>query len=93
MKRLLTAKDIAERYGKSEKTAQRYMRQMVHMEKPLRVTEQAVEAWEIERTYEPMQATETGKTPARCRRSRSAQNPGGRFIIPRVRPARTENVR
>lgn len=38
--RLLTAKDIAERYGKSEKTAMRYMRQMEHMEKPLRVTEE-----------------------------------------------------
>ena len=58
MDKLLTAKDIAERYGRSEKTAMRYMRQMEHMEKPLRVTEQAVEAWEISRTYEPQRKTQ-----------------------------------
>ena len=50
MKNLLTVKELAERYRCSEKTARRYMRQMEHMEKPLRVTEQAVEVWELERT-------------------------------------------
>ena len=53
MKRLLTAKDIADRYQVSVKTARRYMRKMPHMEKPLMVTEQAVEAWELSRTFEP----------------------------------------
>lgn len=87
MNRLLTAKDIAERYQKSEKTAMRYMRQMEHMEKPLRVTEQAVEAWEIMRTYEPQRKQEK---PVRvCRMN----EPNQRFIIPRVRPGRTEKVR
>ena len=53
MKRLLSVSDMAERYQCSKKTAQRYMRKMPHMEKPLRVTEQAVEAWELGRTFEP----------------------------------------
>ena len=53
MKRLLSVTDIADRYQVSKKTAQRYMRKMPHMEKPLRVTEQAVEAWELGRTFEP----------------------------------------
>lgn len=53
VKRLLSADDIAERYQCSKKTASRYMRKMPHMEKPLRVTEQAVEAWELGRMVEP----------------------------------------
>ena len=53
VKRLLSADDIAERYQVSKKTASRYMRKMPHMEKPLRVTEQAVEAWELGRMVEP----------------------------------------
>lgn len=53
VKRLLSADDIAERYQVSKKTAARYMRKMPHMEKPLRVTEQAVEAWELGRMVEP----------------------------------------
>jgi hypothetical protein len=87
--RLLSAKDIAERYGKSEKTAMRYMRQMEHMEKPLRVTEQALEAWEIGRTYEPQR--ETREKPARVRRVRP--DPGERYIIPRKRPVATQKAR
>lgn len=78
MKKLLTAKDIAERYGKSEKTAMRYMRQMEHMEKPLRVTEQAVEAWEMSRTYEPQR-----EVPRRVRRV--LPDPGQKYVIPRRR--------
>lgn len=50
MKSLMTVRQIAERYQCSERTARRYMRRMEHMENPLRVTEQAVEAWELERT-------------------------------------------
>ena len=53
MKRLLTVADMAERYQCSVKTARRYMRKMPHMEKPLMVTEQAVEAWELSRMIEP----------------------------------------
>ena len=72
--RLLSAKDIAERYGKSEKTAMRYMRQMEHMEKPLRVTESAVAAWEIGRTYIPQEKI----TPIRRNTKK--------YTIPRIRP-------
>ena len=50
MKQLVTVKELAERYNCSEKTARRYMRKMEHMEKPLRVTVQAVEQWELDRT-------------------------------------------
>lgn len=79
--RLMSVKEIAERYGKSEKTAMRYMRQMEHMEKPLRVTESAVAAWEISKTYEPQRA-KTGPVPVR----RCLPDPGERYVIPRVRP-------
>ena len=85
MKRLLTVKEMAERYRCSEKTARRYMRQMEHMEKPLRVTESAVAAWEVERTYEPQRGCK--KQPVRTRRN----NHGiaeSRFRIPRVRPGK-----
>lgn len=50
MKPLMTPKELAERYHCSEKTARRYMRAMEHMEKPLRVTADAVERWELDRT-------------------------------------------
>lgn len=53
MNKLLSVKAIADRYECSEKTARRYMRRMDHMEKPLRVTEEAVMAWEMSRTLEP----------------------------------------
>lgn len=80
MRNLLTAQDIAERYRCSEKTARRYMRQMEHMEKPLRVTEDAVKQWELDRTmgmgYDlpPLR-----KVPIRRQ--------AGRVIISRVREA------
>ena len=80
LEKLLTAKDIAERYGVSEKTAMRYMRKMECMEKPLRVTERAVTAWEISRMYQP------GSKDKPARTGRMLPNPGEKFIIPRVRP-------
>lgn len=56
MEQLLTAKEVAERYRCSPDTARRYMRQMVHMEHPLMVTEKAVSEWEQSRTYYPAKA-------------------------------------
>jgi len=82
MTRLITARELAERYQCSIRTAQRYMRKMDHMEKPLRVTEQAVACWEAERTRDPGSAER--RKPRRARRVPAA--PEGRFIIPRVRP-------
>lgn len=77
MKNLLTAQDIAARYRCSEKTARRYMQRMDHMTKPLRVTEDAVEAWEVGRLVSPSEPTK--RIPVRRQT--------GRVIISRVRGA------
>ena len=53
MERLLSVKDMMERYQCSRQTASRYMRKMEHQENPLRVTEKAVTAWERSRTVVP----------------------------------------
>ena len=79
MKNLLTVKEMAERYKCSEKTARRYMRSMEHMEKPLRVTEQAVEQWEFDRTTDTTNRPVKRKVPRRYTTS-------GPIIISRVRP-------
>lgn len=79
MKALLTVREMAERYKCSEKTARRYMRSMEHMEKPLRVTEQAVERWEFERTVDSSDLPEKKKRPRRYENS-------GAIVISRVRP-------
>ena len=80
MKKLLTVSDIQERYQlKSATTARSYMRQMEHMEKPLRVTEAAVERWEENKTINPAEKAE--------RRMRIQRQPSGKFQIPRKRPA------
>lgn len=80
MKRLVTVKELAERYNCSDKTARRYMRQMDHMEKPLRVTEQAVEQWELERTMG------MGYDLPPLRKKARRNIPTGPVIISRVRP-------
>lgn len=77
----MTVGEIAERYQCSTKTARRYMRQMEHMEKPLRVTESAVALWEMERTREP-----EGTKPIRSR-SRQTFRPNVVYIS-RVREAK-----
>ena len=82
MQQLFSPKDIAERYKCSEQCARNYMHRMEHMEKPLRVTAQAVAAWEIGRTYQPQKAT--SEKPKRVTRQQPA--PGEKFIIPRTRP-------
>jgi DeoR/GlpR family transcriptional regulator of sugar metabolism len=79
VKALLTVKEMAERYKCSEKTARRYMRSMEHMEKPLRVTEQAVERWEFDRTTDISDRPVKRKMPRRY-----AGN--GPIIISKVRP-------
>ena len=54
MERLLSVKDICERYQvKDARTARRIMRDMEHMESPLMVTERAVKEWERKRTRSP----------------------------------------
>lgn len=54
MERLLSVKDICERYQlKDARTARRIMRDMEHMEAPLMVSERAVTAWEHRKTLPP----------------------------------------
>ena len=78
MSRLLTVADICERYQCKDKTARRYMRQMEHMERPLRVTEKALEAWESSRTYE----SASGVMPRQTGRKEANRM----YVISRVRP-------
>lgn len=51
MERLITPKDVMERYGCSRQTARKYIRQCnPHMERPLAVHESAFREWELRRT-------------------------------------------
>ena len=54
MERLVTVKDMQQRYGCSLPTARRYLRQIVpHMENPLTAPEWAFREWEESRTVIP----------------------------------------
>ena len=83
MRKLLSVKDIQDRYSCSAVTARRYMRRMEHLENPLRVSEQSVEKWELERTYSQYEKPGDRKRGRRHLAETSLQS--GR--IPRQRPA------
>ena len=53
MERLITVKDIRERYGCSLPTARKYMRQMFHYENPLAAPAWAFNEWEQNRERMP----------------------------------------
>lgn len=53
MEKLLRTKDIMERYSCSANTARKYMREMVHTERPLTVSAAAVAMWDDSRTQAP----------------------------------------
>lgn len=56
MEPMLRPAQVAEILGyKDDDKAREIMRQMVHMEKPLRVTAKALEKWINERMYQPVQ--------------------------------------
>ena len=55
MERLYSVQDIMERYQVTAQTARKYMRKMVHMEKPLMVSEASLRSYESGRTVEPGQ--------------------------------------
>ena len=78
MERLVTVKDIAERYGCSGKTARKYIRQMFHYENPLAAPEWAFKEWERNREQMPA-----------CNIYRQAEinyfRNAGRTIVPRKR--------
>ena len=53
MDRLLSIRDLMDRYGCSRQTAIRYIQRMEHQEKPYRVRASVLEAWERSRTVRP----------------------------------------
>lgn len=53
MERLYSVKDIQERYQCNPATARKYIREMIHMEKPLMVSESAIAAWEKRKLIAP----------------------------------------
>ena len=57
MERLLSVKDISERYQVKPTTARKFMRDMTHMEKPVMVTERSVAEWEKRKTVPPESVT------------------------------------
>lgn len=78
MERLVTVRDVRERYGCSLPTARKYLRQCIpHMENPLTATEAAFREWEERRTVIPV----TG------RRRNEILYKTGRVIVPRKRGA------
>ena len=76
MERLVTVRMMRERYGCSNPTARRYLRQChPHMENPLAAPEWAVQEWEDSRTVVPVRRTAETK----------AIRQTGRVIVPRKR--------
>lgn len=58
MEKLLSVRDICERYQfKDPRAARRIMRDMEHIENPLMVSERAVKAWEARKTLPPESET------------------------------------
>lgn len=53
MERLVTVKDMQERYGCSLPTARKYLRQMFHYENPLAAPQWAFNEWEENRERMP----------------------------------------
>ena len=77
MERLITVKDVSERYGCSLPTARKYIRRCnPHMENPLAVPEWAFREWEESRTVCEK------KSP---RRMLKKSNISERVIVPRRR--------
>ena len=79
MERLVTVKDIADRYGCTMKTARTYLRRMFHYENPLAAPRWAFEEWEANRETMP---DGISKTRARAILNRRQNE---RTIVPRKR--------
>lgn len=85
MERLLTSADIADRLQVKPRTAVKYMRQMEHLETPLRVTEAALAAWIASNTVHPGQTVR--QVVEQGRRNRKAPLP-----VPGRIPRRRESA-
>ena len=81
MERLITVRDIQERYGCSGPTARKYLRQMFHYEAPLAAPAWALSEWE--RSRETMPAAVESRRKAEIIRRKET----GRVIVPRKRRA------
>ena len=68
MERLLSVKDIMERYQCSRQTAVRHIKRMEHMEKPLMVKASVLEADERRRTVMPPELIRAEMMRARLQR-------------------------
>ena len=79
MERLVTVKDIQERYGCSGATARKYLRQMFHYEQPLAAPQWAFDEWEQSRERMPDEITRTRYVDILNRKEH------GRVIVPRKR--------
>ncbi len=79
MERLITVKDIRERYGCTSPTARKYLRQMFHYENPLTAPEWALTEWERSRERMPDGAGKQRKAEITRRKET------GRVIVPRKR--------
>lgn len=75
MERLVTVKDMRERYGCSNPTARKYLRQMFHYENPLTAPQWALKEWEESRE----------RMPDGIGRKIETRKDRGRVIVPRKR--------
>ena len=78
MERLVTVKDMQERYGCSLPTARKYLRQMFHYENPLTAPRWAFDEWEQSREQMPSGIS-------RRRKVEINRKKNGRTIVPRKR--------
>ena len=80
MERLVTVKDMSERYGCSMQTARKYIRQMFHYENPLAAPKWAFIEWEQSRERMP-----SGIGKSRTATILNLKNHSERTIVPRRR--------
>ena len=76
MERLVTVRDVTERYGCSLPTARKYLRQMFHFEEPLAAPKWAFDEWEENRMVAPAGTSSKRKAEVIGRNT-------GRVIVPR----------
>ena len=79
MEKLITVKDMRERYGCSLPTARKYLRQMFHYEAPLAAPLWALQEWEQSRERMPSGISRTRKADIVSRKQNE------RTIVPRKR--------
>ena len=88
MEKMLTPDDVAQALQVSRRTAYTYMEQMIHLDRPRRVTEYSLREWMRERTAGPDEPKANGKGKKKAR-----QKPlkmalmGNDYRIPRRREA------